>query len=144
MENRKIIGKAEAMAAAAETACIGSIGRDGYPYVKGMEIRSREGLTFYFSTAASTLRAAQYMQRPEAALYIHRGFEGTMLLGRMEVSADAALRRTVWRAGDERHYPLGFDDPEFRVLRFTPERGRLNDSEGTHDFVVARTEERGQ
>lgn len=136
MENQKIISKAEAMASAVKTACIGSVGENGYPYIKGMEIRGHEGLTFYFYTAVSTLRVEQYMRRPEASLYIHRGFKGVMLLGRMDVVDDAESRRVVWHEGDEFYYPLGVGDPTFKVLRFTPERGRFNDSKGTRDFVI--------
>lgn len=136
MENRKIIGLAETMVSETETACIGSVGEEGYPYVKGMEIRGRSGLTFYFSTSSSTLRVEHYRRQAKASLYIHRGFSGVLLLGRMEVVDDAKSRRTVWRAGDEFHYPQGFDDPTFKVLRFIPERGRLNDDLGVHDFVV--------
>lgn len=136
MENQKIISKAEAMASTVKTAYIGSVGEDGYPYVKGMEIRGHKGLTFYFSTAVSTLRVEQYMRQSKASLYIHRGFKGVMLLGRMDVVDDAESRRVVWHEGDEFYYPQGFDDPTFKVLRFTPERGRLNDSKGTHDFVI--------
>lgn len=136
MENQKIIGRAEAMAAAVETAYIGSQGSDGYPYVKGMEIRGRKGLTFYFSTASTTLRVEQYNNNGAASLYIHRGFKGVMLLGHMDVVDDAESRRVVWHEGDEFYYPRGFDDPTFKVLRFTPLRGRLNDSKGVHDFVI--------
>lgn len=60
MENQKIISKAEAMASAVKTAYIGSVDEDGYPYVKGMDIRGLKGLTFYFSTAVSTLRLSSY------------------------------------------------------------------------------------
>lgn len=140
MENQKIIGRAEKMAAAAKTAYIGSLGSDGYPYVKGMEIRGRKGLAFYFSTASTTLRVEQYNNNGAASLYIHRGFKGVMLLGRMDVVDDAESRHVVWREGDEFYYPKGFDDPMFKVLRFTPQRGRLNDSKGVHDFVIGKTE----
>ena len=136
MENQKIIGRAEAMAAAVQTAYIGSLGSDGYPYVKGMEIRGRKGLTFYFSTPSTTLRVEQYNNNGAASLYIHRGFKGVILLGHMDVVDDAESRRVVWHEGDEFYYPRGFDDPTFKVLRFTPLRGRLNDSKGVHDFVI--------
>lgn len=99
MENQKFISKAQAMASAVKTAYIGSIGEEGYPYVKGMEIR-----------------------------------------GRMDVVDDAESRRVVWHEGDESCYPQGVDDTTFKVLRFTPERGRLNDSKGTHEFVIEQTE----
>lgn len=107
-----------------------------YVSLKGMEIRGRKGLTFYFSTASTTLRVEQYNNNGAASLYIHRGFKGVMLLGHMDVVDDAESRRVVWHEGDEFYYPRGFDDPTFKVLRFTPLRGRLNASKGVHDFVI--------
>lgn len=136
MENQGIIDKAGAMASEAKTAYIGSVGSNGYPYVKGMEIRGRKGLTFYFATHVFTLRVEQYLRKPQAALYIHLGYSGVMLLGRMDVVDDVESRRTVWHEGDECYYPQGFDDPTFKVLRFTPERGRLNDGQGVYDFII--------
>lgn len=138
MENQKIIDKAEAIASEVETAYIGSVGSDGYPYVKGIEIRGRKGFTFYFATHSFTKRVEQYQSRPQASLYIHRDFNGVMFLGRMDVVDDIESRQIVWHEGDEFYYPQGFDDPTFKVLRFTPECGRLNDNQGVHDFVIAK------
>ena len=136
MVNKQLTTKAEAMASKVKTAYIGSIGSDGFPNVKGMEIRGREGLVFYFSTNVATLRLQQYQTNPKAALYIHRGFSGVQLLGRMDVLDDDASKRIVWHEGDEFYYPQGFNDPTFKVLRFTPATGRLNDDKGPHDFTV--------
>ena len=136
MDNKQLTAKAEAMASKAKTAFIGSVDSDGFPNVKGMEIRGREGLVFYFSTAADTLRIQHYQASPKAALYIHQGFSGVQLLGRMDVLDDAASKKIVWHEGDEFYYPQGFNDPTFKVLRFTPATGRLNDDKGPHDFVI--------
>jgi len=46
---------------------------------------------------------------------------GLMLLGTMDVLTDSQSRKRLWRDGYEQYYPLGIDDPDYTVLRFTAE-----------------------
>lgn len=109
-------------------AFVGSVDAEGFPNMKAMLApRIRKGLeVFYFTTNISSMRAAQYRRNPKASIYFYDGtsFEGLMLRGTMEVLDDAASRRLIWREGDTEYYPLGVDDPDYSVLRFTALKGR--------------------
>lgn len=109
-------------------ALIGSIDGEGFPCMKAMLApRVREGLeVFYFTTNASSMRAAQYRRNPKASVYFFDAvsFEGFLLTGKMEVLEDAVSRRLIWHEGDTEYYPLGVDDPDYCVLRFTAFKGR--------------------
>lgn len=104
-------------------AFVGSVDAEGFPNMKAMLApRKREGLSvFYFTTNTSSMRVAQYRRNPQASVYFcdSSSFQGFMLRGTMEVLEDAASRRLIWRDGDTEYYPLGVDDPDYCVLRFT-------------------------
>ncbi|MDE6045705.1 MAG: pyridoxamine 5'-phosphate oxidase family protein [Alistipes sp.] len=114
--------------AARPTVFVASVDAEGRPHVKAMLApRVREGLrTFYLTTNTSSMRVGHFRRNPRAALYFcdEADFRGVELLGRMEVLEDAASRRLVWREGDTEYYPLGVDDPDYCVLRFTAAEGR--------------------
>lgn len=108
-------------------AFVGSVDAEGYPAMKAMLApRVREGLkVFYFTTNTSSMRVAQYRRDPRASVYFcdSTTFEGLLFRGTMEVLQDAASRRLIWRGGDTEYYPLGVDDPDYCVLRFTAAGG---------------------
>jgi general stress protein 26 len=58
------------------------------------------------------------------------------LVGHIEILQDAESRRLIWQPGDEMFYPLGVDDPDYTVLRFTAERGNYYEGLENIDFVV--------
>ena len=107
-----------------------SLDSEGFPNVKAMlKPRKRVGLkTFYFSTNTSSMRVRQYQTDPKASIYFyHKGiikYEGLMLVGRMEVLTDQAVKSEMWRPGDSLFYKKGVTDPDYCVLKFTAVRGR--------------------
>lgn len=112
-----------------KTAFIASVDEDGFPNIKAMFIpRKIEGNCFYFSTNTSSIRVRQYMNNPKASLYFyHRGrfrYEGTMLVGTMEVLQDPEIKKEIWQVGDTMYYPGGVTDPDYCVLKFTALKGR--------------------
>lgn len=109
-------------------AFVGSVDEEGFPNLKAMLApRVNEAFkVFYFTTNTSSMRVAQYRRNPRGTVYFCDPvtFEGFMLWGTMEVLEDAASRRLIWRDGDTEYYPLGVDDPDYCVLRFTAFKGR--------------------
>jgi general stress protein 26 len=102
--------------------------------------REREGIkVFYFTTNTSSLRAKQFLENPKASLYFHDGrfFKGLMLKGKMEVLHDQEIKNLIWRDGDTMYYKEGVTDPDYCVLRFVSEAGRLYQNFSSTDFVVA-------
>ena len=124
----------------AGVAAIASVDEKGYPNVKAMLApRERDGLkTFYFTTNTSSLRVKQYRKNPKASVYFFdpASFLGAMLIGKMEVLQDQASKDRIWRKGDTMYYPKGVTDPDYCVLRFTAESGRLYREFSSTDFEI--------
>jgi len=107
-------------------AMVGSNGADGYPNIKAMIKCEAEGLkTFWFSTNTSSKRVAQFRQNEKACIYFvdQEQYKGLMLVGKMEILSDHASRARLWQDGCEIYYPMGVDDPDYSVFRFTAEWG---------------------
>ena len=121
-------------------AIIGSVDEEGFPNLKAMlKPREQDGLrVFYFTTNTSSMRVRQYLNNPKASIYFYdaRFFRGVMLKGTMEVLQDPASNERIWRDGDTMYYPLGVTDPDYCVLRFTAQTGRLYENFGSVDFPV--------
>lgn len=120
---------------------VGSIDENGYPNVKVMFApRESDGVKeFYFSTNTSSLRVAQFSNNPKATVYFYDGrfFRGLMLLGKMEVIQDQSVKDRIWREGDTMYYPLGVTDPDYCVLKFSSESGRLYENFSSVDFEIS-------
>lgn len=107
-------------------AMVGSNGDMGYPNIKAMIKADHEGLKrIWFSTNTSSRRIAQFQSNPKACVYFVDFTErkGIMLVGEMEILQDRDSRKRLWHKGDEKYYPLGVDDPDYSVLRFTAKWG---------------------
>ncbi|EKQ50174.1 MULTISPECIES: pyridoxamine 5'-phosphate oxidase family protein [unclassified Clostridium] len=121
-------------------AFIGSVDEDGFPNNKAMlPPRKREGIkVFYFTTNTSSMRVRQYRENPKACIYFcdKRFFRGVMLKGTMEVLEDKESKKMIWRDGDTMYYPLGVDDPDYCVLKFTAKLGRFYSNFKSEDFTV--------
>lgn len=111
------------------SSIISSIDKNGYPNTKAMlPPRMRKGLKeFYFTTNTSSLRVEQYNTCPKACIYFYDGkkYQGVMIIGTMEVLSDEKTRKMIWKAGDEMYYPLGVNDPDYCILKFTSDSARI-------------------
>ena len=121
-------------------AIIGSVDDEGYPNLKAMlKPRETKGIqTFYFTTNTSSMRVKQYRKNPKSAIYFHDAsfFRGVMLKGLMEVVEDQKTKDRIWREGDEIYYTKGIADPDYCVLKFTAESGRLYENFRSENFNV--------
>ena len=126
---------------AQKTAFIASIDEDGFPNMKAMLApRERDGVRFYFTTNASSMRVKQYLNNPKASVYFYRRgrfrYTGVMLKGTMQVLTDQETKERIWRTGDTMFYKKGVTDPDYCVLRFTAESGRWYQDLETESFVL--------
>lgn len=123
-----------------KTAFLGSINEQGFPNIKAMlQTRKREGIhIFYFSTNISSMRIDQYLKNPKACVYFcnQDTFVGVMLLGYMEILTDDENKRMIWCKGDEIYYPKGVTDPDYCVLRFTAQSGRIYRNFHSENFEI--------
>src|SRR5512133_3678657 len=105
---------------------VGSLDENGFPNAKAMFKTEHDGLkTFLFSTNTSSMRVGQFRQNQKACLYFlgQNKINGLLLVGEMEVCTDHAIKAQLWFDGCEQYYPLGVDDPDYCVLKFTAQKG---------------------
>ncbi|MDL2313604.1 pyridoxamine 5'-phosphate oxidase family protein [Desulfovibrio sp. OttesenSCG-928-C14] len=119
---------------------IASVDPDGYPTMKAMlPPRKVVGIkTFYFITTAASLRVAHFRDNPKSSVYFCDGqhYVGLMLRGTMEVLEDPTIKETLWLETDTAYYKGGVSDPDYCVLKFTAETGRLYQNFRSIDFSV--------
>jgi general stress protein 26 len=124
-----------------EAAYLATIGADGYPSIRAMlNLRNpnmyprlagifkghREDLLVYFTTNTSSGKVAQVMANPRVSVYycIPGDWRGLMLVGDMEVVADAGVKHSLWQEEWSMYYPGGPGDPDYAILRLLPRLGK--------------------
>ena len=122
MKEEEARRKALALVERSGIAMVGSNSGDGHPWIKAMLKMETEDLkTVWFSTNTSSRRVAQFREDPRACVYFvdFSDWMGLMLVGQVEILSDPESRRRIWRDGYETYYPLGVNDPDYTVLRFS-------------------------
>jgi general stress protein 26 len=117
-----VLNESLALIESSPIAMLGSVDGKGFPNIKAMLNMEHEGLkTIWFSTNTSSKRVAQVRKNPKVCVYYvdQEKFRGLMLVGTVEVLQDPASRQRLWRPGFEKYYPLGVNDPDYSVLRFS-------------------------
>lgn len=139
MNREEVILKALELVERCPIAMVASNSPDGFPNIKAMIKMETEGVNhIWFSTNTSSRRVAQFRADSRASVYFVdcEHWAGIMLIGEMEVLDDSGSRRRLWREGFERYYPLGPDDPDYSVLRFTAKRGNYYQNLENTDFEL--------
>jgi general stress protein 26 len=138
--NDEIVQAAINLVKSSSNVLVGSTDKEGYPYIKNMfNARVRNGLkVFYFTTNTSSLRVAHFLNNPKACLYYvdDKKFHGLMIRGSMEVLQDKASKELIWREGDTKYYPLGVNDPDYCVFKFTGESCRFYTNLKSTNFMI--------
>lgn len=119
---------------------IAYIDGEGYPITKAMlKPRERNGIKeFWFTTNTSSNKVKFFRENPKASIYFvdKRFFRGVSLIGTVEVLEDGESKRRIWQEGDTMYYPLGVDDPDYCVLKFTAVKGRYYSNFHSEDFTI--------
>jgi len=126
MDKKTAIAESLALINRCSIAFLATNADDGHPHIKAMIKSENEGLRrVWISTNTSSRRVAQLRKDPRASVYFvdMDKWMGLMLVGEAELLQDAASRRRLWHPGDEKYYPLGVNDPDYMVLRFTARWG---------------------
>jgi general stress protein 26 len=126
MQQEEALKAALELADKSGIAMLGTNGNDGYPNIKGMIKMENEGLkNIWFSTNTSSKRVKQILQNSKASVYFvdFENWKGLMLVGDVEILQDTESKKRLWREGFEMYYPLGVNDPDYSVLRFTARWG---------------------
>ena len=121
-------------------AFIAYIDGEGYPITKAMlKPRDRKDIKeFWFTTNTSSNKVKFFRENPKASIYFvdKRFFRGVSLIGTVEVLEDQESKRQIWLEGDTMYYPLGVDDPDYCVLKFTAIKGRYYSNFQSEDFTI--------
>ena len=127
-----------------KVAIVCSVDEEGFPNGKAMlKPRKIDGFQFYFSTNTSSMRVKQYRNNPKACIYFyHKGlirYTGVMLKGTMEVLTDQKTKDLLWRRGDTLFYKGGVTDPDYCVLKFSAESGRVYRDLKAESFSIPKS-----
>lgn len=118
---RKIEEKAAQMVAAAQVITVASIDENGYPRPVAMvKLKDEEG-AIYVSTGTSSAKTAHFKANSKAGISIVEGGNSIVYTGKMEIVTDEAVKRSFWGDWMLDHFPGGVEDPEYCVLKFTPQ-----------------------
>lgn len=113
--------QAAQMVATAQVITVASIDENGYPRPVAMvKIKDEDG-AIYVSTGTSSAKTAHFKANPKAGISIVRGGDSIVYTGEMEIVTDQAIKRSLWGDWMLDHFRGGVEDPEFCVLKFTPQ-----------------------
>ena len=116
------------------------IDEKGYPVCKAM-LKPRyveDSKYFYFSTNTSSNKITSVKKHGKGSIYLFNPYTfcGISLVGKAEVLRDQEIREKIWADGDEVFYPLGVNDPDYCVLKFTITHGRAYLTNKHVDFTI--------
>jgi pyridoxamine 5'-phosphate oxidase len=74
--------------------------------------------------------------KASVCFYDSRFFQGLMIKGKMEVLENPEIKEKIWREGDTMYYKQGVTDPDYCVLKFVSEKGRLYEKFGSTEFGI--------
>lgn len=107
---------------------------DVYP---GIYATARSGgFVVYLTTSRKSRKVQEIAADPRVSLYfsIPDKFVGVTLNGVIRISEDESLRRALWHDAWRIYWPDGLGNPDYCVLRFTPEA--IFGWQGTEPFAV--------
>lgn len=121
-------------------ALICYIDAQGFPVCRAMlKPRERSGIReFWFTTNTSSNKIACLRENPHGSIYFvdKRFFRGASLSGTFEVLETPEAKQRIWQTGDTMYYPLGIDDPDYCVLKFTAQQGRYYSNFHSENFTI--------
>ncbi len=124
---------------------LGTNGPGGTPEIKAMMKFKNDGLNrFVFCSNTSARRTKILKKENHSCLYVYEWVpeakpmicRGVMLSGKIELSWDDNLRRSLWQDSLMMYYPKGPLDPEFVVIQFISERGNYYEGFENIDFTI--------
>ena len=59
-----------------------------------------------------------------------------MLSGKAEVCYDDSMRKKFWNDNMKIYYPLGYNDPDYALIKFSAEKGNFYTNLNNTDFDI--------
>jgi general stress protein 26 len=108
---------------------LSTVNTEGFPEVRAMLNldcnRENPQKNIYIGTHASSRKIQHIKKNNKAGAYFcdtGEKWRGALLMGRIEIVPDFEIKKKIWKPEWTRYYPKGITDPEFTVLRLSPER----------------------
>ena len=94
------------------------------PFVRMMEVaRLEDDFHIWFSTATSSTKMRQVKENPESCVVFYTGMCDLRIFGKAEIVTDKQQKDDLYRDKWDVHYKNGGkEDPEYSVIRITPEK----------------------
>lgn len=113
--------KAAQLVATAQIITVASIDENGYPRPVAMvKVKDEDG-AIYVSTGTNSAKTAHFRANPKAGITIVKGGDSVVYTGEMEIVTDQAIKQALWGDWMLPHFPGGAEDPEYCLLKFTPQ-----------------------
>ncbi|MBN1805348.1 MAG: pyridoxamine 5'-phosphate oxidase family protein [Sedimentisphaerales bacterium] len=153
MEEKDLKQRCLKLMQTANAVYLGTIGRDGFPYIRMMTnlrnkeenpkaaeaiAQKKEDFTIYFVTSKSSPKMQQIRANPRVSAYLCNPAEllTLMLKAKAEEITDTEFRKQIWQDQWKIHWPGGADDPEFTVIKLSPSFARGVHKEGSFEFKL--------
>jgi general stress protein 26 len=104
---------------------LGTMGESGLISIRAMLNLKNRGLKqIWFSTNTASKKVSQIATDKRASVYYvdAENFQGLLLQGTIQILQDLKSKKMMWMEGAEAYYPLGVNDPDYTVLKFTAQR----------------------
>jgi general stress protein 26 len=135
--------KVEKLYKKVNTFIITCVGNDGYPLTKAVVPGKHRELIneMYFCTNTSSKFACEINNNPKSNVYFYSRnllvWKGCMLKGKMEIVSDLNVKLEYWQNKFKNAYSeKSYTDPDFCVLKFTPESGRFYSNFKIEDIEI--------
>lgn len=121
-----IIENAKKIVDQSEHLTIAYIREDGYPRASTIGKMKNEGLkTIYMSTAMDALKTKRIQQNEKVSLCIRDGWDNITLTGRVAVTQDNDLRKSLWQDWCIDHFHDGATGERFCIFIFETEEAEF-------------------
>lgn len=92
--------------------------------------RLDKGMDTYLLTDADSVKIHEISKNPSALVTFQSSRQFASLKGAVVVTHERALLETMWKETWKVWFPLGKDDPNIAILKFTPHEGEFWDNAG--------------
>ena len=109
---------------------------EGVMHARPMSVAYHETKTgnIFFATSAVNGKTAEIENNPQTALTLQSNNQFVSLSGQSVVINDRALIRELFSPAWKAWYPLGAEQVDIRLIKFSPERGEYWDLSGSKEL----------
>lgn len=121
-----MLNKAVALLDKCEVVALASINEQGYPRVCAITKIANDGIAkIYVATGNSSQKTKHFLANPKASISYYKDCDSVILLGKVNIVKDEALRRAMWQDWMLEHLPDGPEGSEYCLLEFVSEEATM-------------------